>query len=72
MSIAGWPGGDGRSAFSDVQRLRWGMIGVTGDIASTMMGSERRVLGVVTPCKGRVVGLSTERLRSSTVLPCPP
>lgn len=71
MSTAGWPGGEGMSAFSEVQRLRCGRMGVMGDIVSTMMGSDRRVLGVATPCKGRAIGLSVERFRSSVVLPGP-
>lgn len=72
MLIAGWPCGEGMSAFSEVQRLRCGRMGVTGDIVSTMMGCDRSVRFAAVPCKGRVIGLSVERFRSSVVLPVPP
>lgn len=46
-------------------------MGVMGDMST--MGSDLRVLGlgVAAPCKGRVIGLSIDCFRSSSLLPAP-
>ena len=68
--MAGWPAGDDTSAFSEVQLLRCGMIGVMGDIVPTRMGSGWRARGEAAPCEGRVIGLSVvERFGSPVALP---